>query len=35
MMQRFDPFFEARNRSSTWRYFLAADTYRVEDTFYL
>ncbi|MCH7900750.1 MAG: Hsp20/alpha crystallin family protein [Acidobacteria bacterium] len=35
MIHRFDPFLEARNRSSTWRYFLAADTYRVEDTFYL
>jgi HSP20 family protein len=35
MIHRFDPFLEAHNRSSTWRYFLAADTYRVEDTFYL
>jgi HSP20 family protein len=35
MTYRFDPFFEAHNRPSTRRYFLAADAYRVDDTFYL
>lgn len=35
MIQRFDPFFETHHRPSIQRYFLAADAYRVEDTFYL
>jgi HSP20 family protein len=33
MIHRFDPFLEAHNRPTT--YFLAADAYRIDDTFYL
>ena len=35
MMHRFDPFNEIYNRPAGRRYFLNADTYRVEDIFYL
>ncbi len=35
IMHRFDPFFEAHYRPTGRGYFLSADAYRVEDTFYL